>query len=60
MLVLSQQAGREPADRATADRDYVAAIEILAALKEKGEIEGTDVKTLGQAQTKLDALRDGK
>ena len=46
--------------RRRADRDYVEAIEILGALKEKGEIEGTDVDTLNEVRGKLDALRAGK
>ena len=59
-VILSRQAGRQPEDRATAERDYVEAIEILGALKDKGEIEGTDVETLNDVRSKLDAVRAGK
>ncbi len=59
-VLLSRQAGRLPDDRATAERDYVEAVEILSALKDKGEIEGTDVDTLNEVRSKLDALRAGK
>ena len=56
-LILSRQAGRQPDDRASAERDYVEAVEILGALKDKGEIEGTDVETLNEVRSKLAALR---
>jgi tetratricopeptide (TPR) repeat protein len=59
-MELSRQAEREPGDRAAADRDYADAVQTLSALKDKGEIEGTDVDTLTKAQSKLDALRAGK
>jgi tetratricopeptide (TPR) repeat protein len=59
-LILSRQAGRQPDDRATAERDYAESVEILGALKDKREIEGTDVATLDEVRRKLDTLRAGK
>ena len=56
-MILSRQAGVSRTDRASAERDYVEAIEILGALKDKGEIEGTDVETVEKTRTKLQALR---
>ena len=57
LVVLSRQPGQQATDRASAERDYVEALEILEALKNKGEIEGTDVETLEKTRTKLQALR---
>jgi tetratricopeptide (TPR) repeat protein len=59
-MVLSRQAGRQPGDRASAERDYAEAVQILGALKDQGGIEGTDLDTLDATRKKLDALRAGK
>ena len=57
-MVLRQEGG-QPADRDTAERDYAEAVQILTALKDKGEIEGTDVDTLDKVRAKLEALHTG-
>jgi serine/threonine protein kinase len=45
-----------PGDRALAEKDYGEAIAILEALNAKGEIAGTDVKTLDELRSKLQEL----
>ena len=57
LVALSRKPGQQATDRAGAERDYVEALEILEALKNKGEIEGTDVDTLEKTRTKLQTLR---
>ncbi len=59
-VVLSRQAGRQAGDRADAERDYTEAVAILTALKDKGEIEGTDVGTLDATRKKLDEVRTAR
>jgi len=56
-VALSRQPVAQSDDRAAATRDYTEAAAILTALKETGEIEGTDVDTLEATRKKLDALR---
>jgi len=48
--------GGQPTDRESAARDYTEAVQILEALKNAGEIDGTDVETLEATRKKLDEL----
>jgi eukaryotic-like serine/threonine-protein kinase len=45
------------AEREAAARDYAEAVDILEALRAKGVIEGTDLKTLEDARAELTKLR---
>jgi tetratricopeptide (TPR) repeat protein len=58
--LLAARADGRPGDREAAERDYAEAVEILAALEKAGEIEGPDVKSLGEARDKLAAVRAGR
>jgi len=55
-VVLSRMPGGQPTDRESAARDYTEAVQILEALKNAGEIDGTDVETLEATRKKLDEL----
>ncbi len=57
---LDGRPGRLPEDRTEAERDYVEAVSILATLRDKAEIEGSDVATLADTERKLAALRLGR
>lgn len=59
-VVLSRQAAARRDDRASAVRDYTEAAAILTALRDAGEIEGTDIGTLDQTAKKLADLRAGR
>ena len=56
-VALSRQAAARPDDRAAATRDYTEAMAILTALRDHGEIEGTDVDTLEATRKKLTELQ---
>ena len=54
---LSRQTVARPDDRPAAERDYSDAAAILTALRDAGEIEGTDIGTLDATRKKLEDLR---
>jgi non-specific serine/threonine protein kinase/serine/threonine-protein kinase len=56
-LVLARQPDGGPGDKDVAERDYAEAVQILAALADAGEIEGTDVNELTKARAALEKLR---
>ena len=56
-VTLSRHQAREATDAANAERDYAEAVGMLEALKNSGELEGTDIDTLEAARTKLQGLR---
>jgi serine/threonine protein kinase/tetratricopeptide (TPR) repeat protein len=59
-VALSRQTVARPDDRTAAERDYSDAASILTALRDAGEIEGTDIGTLDQTAKKLADLRAGR
>jgi tetratricopeptide (TPR) repeat protein len=56
-VALSRQTVARPDDRTAAERDYSDAASILTALRDAGEIEGTDIGTLDATRKKLEDLR---
>jgi serine/threonine protein kinase/tetratricopeptide (TPR) repeat protein len=59
-LTLLRGAGADAGERSAAERDYAEAVTILTALKDAGEIEGTDVETLDATRKKVEDLRAGR
>ena len=59
-VALSRQTVARPDDRTAAERDYSDAASLLTALRDAGEIEGTDIGTLDQTAKKLADLRAGR
>ncbi len=59
-VVLMRGPARDAGDRDAAQRDYAEAVTLLAALKDAGDIEGTDVETLDTTKKKVDDLRAGR
>ena len=59
-VALSRQRVARPDDRPAAEHDYSEAASILTALRDAGEIEGTDIGTLDATQKKLGDLRTAR